>query len=289
MTLPRASKRRVTASDAQEMNEGEKRAALESWYNTQHRKIEVAEAEYRSKIEQELLAQRAFRTITPQEERTRLMKVENAFKTVRAELERKYLEGLKVIQKPKKVGKRSNLPKSGVQILKQWLFDHFLHPYPTEEEKVQLAAQTNLGVQQVNNWFINARVRIWKPLVEQSHRERQQGAGIEGTAAEPLSETSTAAMGEVDPASSDDSGDGMEEGSDDDFDAEPGGSSGTVSASRVSAIAAAAAAAAAGHASLEGVLPVALAAAGQVTSGHAPVFSFTGPEALFDSSFTDQR
>eukprot|EP00741_Cyanophora_paradoxa_P016567 tig00020927_g15997.t1 len=113
----------------------------------------------RSKIEQELLAQRAFRTITP----TRLMKVENAFKTVRAELERKYLEGLKVIQKPKKVGKRSNLPKSGVQILKQWLFDHFLHPYPTEEEKVQLAAQTNLGVQQVNNWFINARASACIP------------------------------------------------------------------------------------------------------------------------------
>ncbi len=51
------------------------------------------------------------------------------------------------------------------QILKNWLFDHFLNPYPRDEEKHQLMRETGLTFNQLNNWFINARVRLWKPLV----------------------------------------------------------------------------------------------------------------------------
>lgn len=62
--------------------------------------------------------------------------------------------------------KRGTLPKEAVQVLKDWLFKHFNHPYPTEEEKAQLAALTGLQTAQVNYWFINARVRIWRPMLE---------------------------------------------------------------------------------------------------------------------------
>lgn len=34
--------------------------------------------------------------------------------------------------------RRGNLPKSVTAILKQWLMDHFQHPYPTEQEKMML-------------------------------------------------------------------------------------------------------------------------------------------------------
>lgn len=40
------------------------------------------------------------------------------------------------------------------------------HPYPTEDEKRAIAAQTNLTLLQVNNWFINARRRILQPMLE---------------------------------------------------------------------------------------------------------------------------
>lgn len=40
------------------------------------------------------------------------------------------------------------------------------HPYPTEDEKRAIAAQTNLTLLQVNNWFINARRRILTPMLE---------------------------------------------------------------------------------------------------------------------------
>ncbi|KAF4346978.1 hypothetical protein G4B88_002192, partial [Cannabis sativa] len=44
------------------------------------------------------------------------------------------------------------LPERAVSVLRAWLFEHFLHPY-------------------VSNWFINARVRLWKPMVEEMYIE----------------------------------------------------------------------------------------------------------------------
>ncbi|XP_010521742.1 PREDICTED: BEL1-like homeodomain protein 8 [Tarenaya hassleriana] len=61
------------------------------------------------------------------------------------------------------------LPERAVSVLRAWLFDHFLHPYPTDNDKQMLATQTGLSRNQVSNWFINARVRVWKPMVEEMH------------------------------------------------------------------------------------------------------------------------
>ncbi|CAO3627173.1 unnamed protein product [Mucor fragilis] len=60
--------------------------------------------------------------------------------------------------------RRGNLPKSVTAILKQWLIDHSRHPYPTEEEKRGLRIKTDLTLNQISNWFINARRRIL-PLI----------------------------------------------------------------------------------------------------------------------------
>ncbi|KQK05948.1 hypothetical protein BRADI_2g23530v3 [Brachypodium distachyon] len=68
------------------------------------------------------------------------------------------------------------LPERAVSVLRAWLFEHFLHPYPTDSDKQMLAKQTGLTRNQVSNWFINARVRLWKPMVEEIHNlEMRQG------------------------------------------------------------------------------------------------------------------
>ncbi|XP_022875329.1 BEL1-like homeodomain protein 9 [Olea europaea var. sylvestris] len=67
------------------------------------------------------------------------------------------------------------LPERAVSVLRAWLFDHFLHPYPTDTDKHMLAAQTGLTRNQVSNWFINARVRVWKPMVEEIHMLETKG------------------------------------------------------------------------------------------------------------------
>lgn len=63
------------------------------------------------------------------------------------------------------------LPEESVMVLRAWLFEHFLHPYPNDNEKLLLASKTGLTRNQISNWFINARVRLWKPMIEEMYRE----------------------------------------------------------------------------------------------------------------------
>ncbi|KAK8230789.1 hypothetical protein HDK90DRAFT_535652 [Phyllosticta capitalensis] len=55
--------------------------------------------------------------------------------------------------------RRGNLPKDATNQLKRWFAMHGDSPYPSEEEKQHLAQQTGLGMNQISNWFINARRR----------------------------------------------------------------------------------------------------------------------------------
>lgn len=57
---------------------------------------------------------------------------------------------------------RSNLPKSAVATLKNWLQEHQSNPYPSENDKLELAVRCGLQIKQINYWFMNARKRILK-------------------------------------------------------------------------------------------------------------------------------
>ncbi|XP_047648073.1 homeobox protein Meis3 isoform X3 [Phacochoerus africanus] len=74
--------------------------------------------------------------------------------------------------------KRGIFPKVATNIMRAWLFQHLSHPYPSEEQKKQLAQDTGLTILQVNNWFINARRRIVQPMIDQSNRTAGQSAAF---------------------------------------------------------------------------------------------------------------
>lgn len=76
------------------------------------------------------------------------------------------------------------LPERSVSVLRAWLFEHFLHPYPKDADKHMLARQTGLSRNQVSNWFINARVRLWKPMVEEMYLEELKEAEMDRTSAD---------------------------------------------------------------------------------------------------------
>ncbi|EFC38393.1 predicted protein [Naegleria gruberi] len=61
---------------------------------------------------------------------------------------------------------KRTLPKEAVEQLKEWLYDHLFHPYPSDAQKNQLSNQTSLEMKSINNWFINARRRLVRPLLD---------------------------------------------------------------------------------------------------------------------------
>ncbi|KAI4316539.1 hypothetical protein L6164_024515 [Bauhinia variegata] len=76
------------------------------------------------------------------------------------------------------------LPERSVSVLRAWMFQNFLHPYPKDAEKHLLAVKSGLTRSQVSNWFINARVRLWKPMIEEMYAEMNKRKGCrneEGT------------------------------------------------------------------------------------------------------------
>ncbi|TKW37153.1 hypothetical protein SEVIR_1G031100v4 [Setaria viridis] len=79
------------------------------------------------------------------------------------------------------------LPEKSVAVLKAWLFENFLHPYPKDHEKDVLAGRSGLTRNQVSNWFINARVRLWKPMIEEMYQDLKKSSGVggQGPAMEP--------------------------------------------------------------------------------------------------------
>ncbi|RWS31954.1 homothorax protein-like protein [Leptotrombidium deliense] len=52
----------------------------------------------------------------------------------------------------KRQKKRGIFPKVATNIMRAWLFQHLTHPYPSEDQKKQLAQDTGLTILQVNNW-----------------------------------------------------------------------------------------------------------------------------------------
>ncbi|CAK9180002.1 unnamed protein product [Ilex paraguariensis] len=69
------------------------------------------------------------------------------------------------------------LPERSVSVLRAWMFENFLHPYPKDAEKHLLAVKSGLTRSQVSNWFINARVRLWKPMIEEMYAEMNRRKG----------------------------------------------------------------------------------------------------------------
>lgn len=100
--------------------------------------------------------------------------------------------------------RRGNLPKETTDKLRAWFLAHLSHPYPTEDEKQELMRQTGLqmskfrslgnnhhneyhvltlfvSLDQISNWFINARRRQLPAMINNARAESDalaQGRGL---------------------------------------------------------------------------------------------------------------
>ena len=60
--------------------------------------------------------------------------------------------------------KRKSLNAAAVHLMQQWYERHFDHPYPTDAEAHQMAAQGGISLTQVKKWMANKRVRSLNTL-----------------------------------------------------------------------------------------------------------------------------
>lgn len=67
--------------------------------------------------------------------------------------------------------RRGNLPKETTDKLRAWFVAHLQHPYPSEDEKQELMRQTGLQLNQISNWFINARRRQLPTMINNARAE----------------------------------------------------------------------------------------------------------------------
>lgn len=88
------------------------------------------------------------------------------------------------------VQKKSGFSEEIIGILKSWLFQNILKPYPTEAKKKELLNLTGLTLSQLNNWLINSRRRILKRLLLPPEPEGDN-ANFNGRAARTRGRVST--------------------------------------------------------------------------------------------------
>ncbi|KFY28263.1 hypothetical protein V493_03024, partial [Pseudogymnoascus sp. VKM F-4281 (FW-2241)] len=79
--------------------------------------------------------------------------------------------------------RRGNLPKETTDKLRAWFVGHLHHPYPTEDEKQDLMVRTGLQMNQISNWFINARRRQLPSMISNARAETAASANGAGAAA----------------------------------------------------------------------------------------------------------
>ncbi|KAL7947318.1 hypothetical protein V8C42DRAFT_317429 [Trichoderma barbatum] len=93
--------------------------------------------------------------------------------------------------------RRGNLPKETTDKLRTWFVSHLQHPYPSEDEKQELVRQTGLQMNQISNWFINARRRQLPAMLNANNAQADAanaGRGIssrEGKSIDPSSVASS--------------------------------------------------------------------------------------------------
>ncbi|KFY92476.1 hypothetical protein V500_04177, partial [Pseudogymnoascus sp. VKM F-4518 (FW-2643)] len=77
--------------------------------------------------------------------------------------------------------RRGNLPKETTDKLRAWFVGHLHHPYPTEDEKQDLMVRTGLQMNQISNWFINARRRQLPSMISNARAETAATTATNGS------------------------------------------------------------------------------------------------------------
>ncbi|XP_044593209.1 homeobox protein extradenticle-like [Cotesia glomerata] len=99
--------------------------------------------------------------------------------------------------------KRRNFSKQASDVLNDYFYEHLSNPYPSDDDKEELARQCGITVSQVSNWFGNKRIRYKKNIGKTQEEANMYAAKKAAAASYNVSQrTSTSAVFPVPSTSS---------------------------------------------------------------------------------------
>ena len=78
----------------------------------------------------------------------------------------------------KRIKRRKNLPRKAKQVMMSWLNKNLKKPHPTELEKKKMAKEAGVSIEQVCNWFVNARVRYVPKALGLVKKRKENGGSL---------------------------------------------------------------------------------------------------------------
>ncbi|KAI6238577.1 Homeobox protein ceh-20 [Aphelenchoides fujianensis] len=67
--------------------------------------------------------------------------------------------------------RRRNHTREATEILNRYFQEHIHNPYPSEDDKAELARLCKININQISNWFGNRRIRYKKSLIKQQQQQ----------------------------------------------------------------------------------------------------------------------
>ena len=72
------------------------------------------------------------------------------------------------------IKKKNMMTKEQKRILISYFLDNIKHPYVNNQTKKELMSETGLKVDQIANWFMNVRKRLWLPTLRKNRNITQK-------------------------------------------------------------------------------------------------------------------
>jgi hypothetical protein len=146
---------------------------LKEKYKEELEKLNKVCEDFCNKMMNLLREQSNIRPILEQETHLKMSVIQHKFDYVRNQLKQNVCNAILILQKQYnqvQTKKKRVLPKKATEGLSQWFYEHISDPYPSEEEKIMLAAGGGLTITQVNNWFGNKRIRYKRKCLEEERK-----------------------------------------------------------------------------------------------------------------------
>ncbi|XP_017785953.1 PREDICTED: homeobox protein extradenticle-like [Nicrophorus vespilloides] len=106
-----------------------------------------------SHLKQQLLA----RPVTYQEIEIIINTANNKFNSVHMQLNQDTCDSIMILRTRSLDNRRKMRNTLASQILNEYFYSHYSDPYPSEDDKADLAAKCSITVNQISNWFGNKR------------------------------------------------------------------------------------------------------------------------------------